>query len=110
MAIRIRTAPVSKKKMSPKMVNLAFFEHTIDSSRENSWTIHDHGPTQLQLPVPGCDRLDRRFVNDRICDCPNCADEDLFTCETCLPGAFGQGHFCVAEVEHLKFSSLRAEI
>eukprot|EP00913_Durusdinium_trenchii_P007861 g7378.t1 len=30
--------------------------------------------------------LPRSFVNDRKCDCPGtCADEELFTCETCVP-------------------------
>jgi len=35
--------------------------------------------------VQGC-ALPRPFVNDRKCDCPDtCADEDAFTCETCIP-------------------------
>eukprot|EP00435_Cladocopium_sp_Y103_P061213 s171_g22.t2 len=51
----------------------------------------------------GCTLDNRRFVNDRVCDCPNCADEVLFTCESCLPGtpvdlAFPQGQTQAAAV------------
>lgn len=29
--------------------------------------------------------LPRAYVNDRKCDCLDCADEDSFTCDTCVP-------------------------
>ena len=35
--------------------------------------------------VTGC-FLPQNFVNDRKCDCPEtCADEDVFTCDSCVP-------------------------